>query len=286
MCPTHSETVARILVTVDGSRPSDVAATMAVEIARAQSYMVDSVYVVDETIVLDPYASYQAEAHTSDELSSREEILSALEIHGNRALAKMAALCEELQVPHSEEILFGNVVDLIGERAGGRLLLAFGRRGNRHAHDHATLGQHVHGILHHVHTSLLIGGNRIAPLDDVLVAYNGSAFAHHALLWAYALQRAMNVRVHIFTVTEQDAEGQGAGLGQQALAHIALPDREHYSVHVASGHPGTAIVEEAERLEVGLILLGRHPKHSLADWWRGSTLEYVLRHSERTVLVA
>jgi nucleotide-binding universal stress UspA family protein len=64
-----------ILVALDGSPSAQAAASVAFEIAQSQNLRIQGLYVVDDTLVLNMYANYQAELGSTREIASEADFV-------------------------------------------------------------------------------------------------------------------------------------------------------------------------------------------------------------------
>ena len=136
-----------ILVADDDSSEAHAAAKAAFQIAKVQDLAVRGLYVVDESLALDTYASYQAElpllSDSNDcgrEPKSRAELMRWFENQGALALDWLQTAGKEAGVPVATELLAGGVSELVLRDAAKARLLAIGRRGHGHKDASESLG--------------------------------------------------------------------------------------------------------------------------------------------------
>jgi nucleotide-binding universal stress UspA family protein len=273
-----------ILVAQDGSPAAQAAASVAIQIAQSRNLAIRGLYVVDEALVLDTYADYQAELGDIEKPTSRDDLVARFRERGETALQLLAARCQAAGVPVTTEIEFGGVLELLLQEAAQVELLALGRRGHRHAADPGHLGSHFRTIAHHIRQPLLVGGDEQRPIQHLLLAYDGSQSAQRALDWSSLLQQTLSAKVLVLAVQESgDTPGQW---GMDMEAQVAQSGLTHYEFLTRLGQPATEIVAVAAENQVDLIVMGRYHHIALLEWLAGSTVDQVLRNTGLPVLVA
>jgi nucleotide-binding universal stress UspA family protein len=133
---------------------------------------------------------------------------------------------------------------------------------------------------------------------NILVGYDGSEAAVHALTFAAGLARAFGSSVHVLavvrppefggmveteTVVEQSRQHHHIVLREVQATHAHEPFKTH--VHIAVGHPAEQIVRFAEGHEVDHIVVG-HRGHTLFERWLiGSVARQVIAYAHCAVTV-
>jgi nucleotide-binding universal stress UspA family protein len=276
-----------IFVAHDGSPVAQTAACLAIEIAQVQKLPIQGLYVVDEILVLDPYANYQAElGRDAKKLSSRNELVSWFEQQGEAALQWLEISCQAVDVPVTTDLLFGGVPELIIKESTPSQLLAMGRRGHGHTANSDYLGRNFRDIAHHVRDRpMLVGGDEMRQIQRVLLVFDGSERAQQALAWTSWLQRSLSTEVMVLSIPEEkDTERS-----QQWLAlmqsDLEQSDLTNYRFLTGDGQPAAAIVQVAAENEADLIVIGGYRHTTLVEWLVGSNVDQVLRNTQLPVLV-
>ena len=159
-------------------------------------------------------------------------------------------------------------------------------------------GDSSHGALHHAHRSVLsVPVNAaqvaltapVARLKRVLVATDLSERADVALRQAYGLVGGGG-EVHLCTVLEGAPDvGERRHLEDALRARVPAPAEAlgiRTEVHVLEGDSvGRELVAAAERLECDAVVVGSRGRSGVARSLLGSVTEYVMRHTDRPVLV-
>jgi nucleotide-binding universal stress UspA family protein len=134
----------------------------------------------------------------------------------------------------------------------------------------------------------------------VLIAYDGSVQANHAITIAGSLLRGGRAHVlHVWeplsdlsglalsgVVPDEDEESRAREIAQAgaALARLEGFDADAEAVR-SGGHPARTIEEVAERIEPDLIVLGSRGLHGLQAVLKGSVSRHVGSHVSSPVLI-
>jgi nucleotide-binding universal stress UspA family protein len=131
----------------------------------------------------------------------------------------------------------------------------------------------------------------------ILVAYDGSEAAGHALTRTGQIAQRGDAEVTVISVVPLQASGpRSAGpiMGGDVEEHgreldEAVAKLKEVGVDAATieavGHPADSIVDEAERGKFELIVVGHRGLHGVARFLMGSTATRVVTHAHCDVLV-
>jgi nucleotide-binding universal stress UspA family protein len=282
-----------ILVADDDSSAARAAAKAAFQIARVQDLAIRGLYVADESLTLDTYASYRAELPLlldSNDYGqgpkSRAELMRWFENQGTLALDWLQAKGKEAGVPVATELLAGGVSELVLRSAAKARLLAIGRRGHGHKDDSDSLGHNFRKIAHHVHLPMIVGGQEMPSLHRLLLAYHGRAHANDALTWAEKLQRDLSAEVMVLAIHEDTDSGHGAVSLEEIKNRLAHSDLAACPFLTGQGRPANEIAAAAVANDVDLIILGRYRHSAVVEWLVGSTVDRLLRTTSLPVFIA
>lgn len=282
-----------ILIADDDSSAARAAAKAAFQIARVQDLATRGLYVADESLTLDTYASYQAELEllpdSNDydrEPKSRAELMSWFEYQGTLALDWLQAAGKEAGVSVTTQLLAGGVSELVLRNAAKARLLAIGRRGHHHRDDLESLGYNFSKIAHHAHLPILVGGEKTPSMKRLLLAYHGQAHAKDALTWTVNLQRDLSAEVIVLTVLEYTDSSHGTVRLEEIKNRLAHSGLTAYRFLTGQGRPANEIAGVAAANDVDLIILGRYRHSAVVKWLVGSTVDRLLRATPSPVLIA
>jgi nucleotide-binding universal stress UspA family protein len=135
-------------------------------------------------------------------------------------------------------------------------------------------------------------------IRNILVGYDGSESAVHALTVAVGLARAFGSSMHVLSVVRPPEFG-----GMVETEAVIEQSRQHYQnklrgvqskyahesfkthVHIAVGHPAEQIVRFAEGHDIDHIVVG-HRGHTLFERWLiGSVARQVVAYAQCAVTV-
>lgn len=272
-----------ILVAIDGSLSAQAAASLAIQMAPSQDLSIRGLYVVDELLVMDWYANYQAELGGTKELTSRAVLVEQFKQQGDAALQRLEVRCRGGNIPVTADLLFGGVPGLVLKEAAQAKLLALGRRGHGHAADTSHLGRNFRAIAHHAHLPILVGGDEQRSLQRLLLAYNGGKHATNALAWVTLLQRTQVSQVIVLAVQE-NSSASSEWLSEMQ-AQVDASGLANYRFISREGQPATEIVAAASEHQADLIVMGRYRHTALIEGLIGSTLDRALRSTRLPMLV-
>ena len=135
-------------------------------------------------------------------------------------------------------------------------------------------------------------------MRNILVGYDGSEAAAHALTFAAGLARAFGESMHVLAVVRPPEFG-----GTVETEAVVEQSRQHYHnvlrgvqskhahelfkthVHIAVGHPAEQIVRFAEGHDIDHIVVG-HRGHTLFERWLiGSVARQVIAYAHCAVTI-
>jgi nucleotide-binding universal stress UspA family protein len=280
-----NETGHTILVAQDGSPAAQVAAHIAIQVARSQNLSIHGLYVVDVNLAMDPYADHQAELGHYGERIPNGTVIDRFEEWGNASLTWLEELCQAAGVPVSAEVEAGGVPELLLKEAKQSRLLAMGRRGHRHPDDHNYLGGNFRAIAHRAPCPLLAGGGVEADVKHVLLAYHGREHARDTLAWASLLQRTLPATVDVVAVFEGQNQHEAADWFEEIQAGLEQSNMAKYEFLRRTGEPASEISAVADERGADLIVIGGHRHKGLVEWLVGSTMDRLLRDTGLPVVI-
>jgi nucleotide-binding universal stress UspA family protein len=143
-----------------------------------------------------------------------------------------------------------------------------------------------------------MGSTVFVGFQRILVAYDRSPEAEHAVNIALSMAEGGKAKVFIFAVAQPLEPAERVEL--EAVLEEA---RERYeagfvsirvrakrsgielATEIAVGHPAEQILFKADTIQSSLILMGRRSHSALHRWILGSTSERVLKHAHCPVMI-
>ncbi len=277
----------KILVAVDGSHLARNAAEMAIRLAEIQGYGIHALYVVDEALALETYSDYHRELTFKVDPDEDDDPVALLEAQGALALDQVELKAKLADVPVEAEMLLGNVEDLILERAEQALMIAMGRRGNRHAGQPHHLGAHFWQVVHKAKVPIIAAGDVLPErASRLMFVFTGDdERSMKALHGVTILQRDLNADV-LVVLAGDPTDVQAQDWQDQVLARIAEEDRPHYRFVRRAEKRAEALVAVAEEENVDLIVMSYVHRHlAILDEILGTPLDKVLQETQIPVII-
>ena len=276
----------KLLVAVDGSKLANNAAEMAVRLAKIQGYGIHALYVVDEALALETYSDYHRELTFKVDPEDDDDPMALLETQGVLALDQVEFLAKLADAPIEMEMLLGNVEDLILDRAQNALMIAMGRRGNRHADKPEHLGAHFWQVVHKAKIPIIVAGDRVPDhVAHLMFVFTGDERSMKALHGVTILQRDLKADV-LVVLAGDPPDAQAQDWQDQVLARIAEDGRSHYRFLRHPEKRAEALVAVAEKEDVDLIVMGYIHHHlTVLDEVLGTPLDKVLQRTQIPVII-
>ena len=135
-------------------------------------------------------------------------------------------------------------------------------------------------------------------IQRILLAYDGSSGAEHALALALDLACRYDAELHVLAVARPPEFGDEVETeaviesAQRRCDQVLAPVRSRLagnkvraSFHVATGHPAEQILRYAERHSVDHIVVGHRGRTLFDRWLIGSVARQVIAHAPCAVTV-
>lgn len=277
-----------VLIAMDGSLPSQIAATLACQIATFQHQKVKGLFVVNEHYILDRYADFQPELGPIELPSSRAELIDLFKLKGEKAMEWLETLCRSMDVPFEYEIMLGFVPEEITRQSKTAKLVAFGKKGFHQPEHGSHLGENFHQFIHRVHAPFIAGDKELRPVRSLLVGYNGSPSANRALEWAAMIGEAFQAKIYVTHVMNNDRAKENAHtreIAQRLEATVQKSQLQNDVWVVLEGDPADQLAKAAIQYDVDLLVVGCGKSRTGMNWLKGTTLDRILQNIRLTTFV-
>ncbi len=270
----------RLIVGISGSKISRSAVQAAIHYAQRHQAEVVGVSAIDVARITSGEPVPLGGA--AFKLQRDEALMAQAHQESERWLAEFRSECETGGVRHQTVQATGEPAEILAREAQRGDLLILGRKSI------PAEGQERSNTIEHV---LRLSGRPIltVPADGfpdgrpALVAYDGSPQAAAAIQAFQLLGLAANRPVHILLAGPSDSESSSAAL---AADYLQLHGHEVVKHHEKSHKPAwEVIVQEANRLKAGVIVMGSCGRPRIAEALFGSTTRKVLAHSETALFL-
>jgi len=276
-----TDTKKKIVVALDGSDTARNAAETAIQIAAATSLMVEGFYIVNEHLILDPYANYSRELGSDPGFVSRDSLIDKFERVGFPLLDQLAKSCFAKDVNCITNLLLGGVPELILENARQASFLALGRRGNSHASDADHLGENFRRIAHHANIPMIVGGDLVRPIKRILWVYEGSNQSSLATTWVPTLQQAFNAELIVSLMGEKEISDQPEVFDSK-FSDMGIKVDRFMDLRLELMDELIAATNTAG---ADLIIMAGYRRPEIVTWLVGSPVEEILRRNPLPVLI-
>ncbi len=278
----------RILVTLDGSPAAYTAARAAIQIAQARSLSIYGLFIIDEALLLNPYADFGRELGEMNDELSRDHLLAIFKARGSKVLLNLEDQCRVANVPVQAELLLGGVTELILREAEQSEMLSLGRRGGTDHQQSDHLGHNFRYIAHHARCPIIVGGDsRCGSMKRLLLPYDddghGRCAEERAVEWAVLLQRALPSDVLVLAMQHQDERPLRWETGIKACLNRG--GLQNYNLVIRTGVTASAITAVSITHHADLVIMARYQHSAFLEWLTGSTVDTILRNSALPVLM-
>ena len=143
-----------------------------------------------------------------------------------------------------------------------------------------------------------MGSPVFVGIQRILVAYDGSPHAEHAMNVALSMAGDMKAKLFVISVIRPPEPAESAEFhavvdeGREKYEKSYIPIRElakqkdiELETEVVVGHPAEQIVMEAEEKSIDLIVVGHRGKGLFERWLLGSVARVVIAYAHCAVMV-
>ena len=269
-----------ILTPTDGSSSADKAMELALELALLAHADIEGLFVIQEPLLYPsvPTMTASAGAYLTPELinirtQSREE--------AERILAEYSERCEARGVPFTGRIEEGEIPQTICEVARTVDIIVMGKHGRTPEQSRKDIGGVISFVIRNAIRPVIVVPESYEKIESVLVAYDGSRQASHALMMATDFVTLYNIPLWVLTASDSTEE-------REAINAEAMKYLSHHSIQaepiLASGDPKEAITEAASR-QNSIVIMGAYGDNRLKEFLLGSTTEAAVTKTDRPVLL-
>lgn len=262
-----------IMVGVDGSSGSDVATRYAAEFAQLLGGGVYAVAVLPQHA--DPEAA--ADERDTDQVAAERAAPQAARAWFDAA----REACRTAEVELVEQVERGEVAEVLAEQAESVDLVVGGAHGLT-ADATQLLGGTTRRLLRSCIKPMLIARAEYRPIERVVVGYDGSPDAGHAV--ALVADLACGPRWEVALVVgapEQSELAEGAYRAAKLIRSRGVEPE----VRLVEGDAPSILFEEAERFDADLIAIGAAMHGALSAFFFGEAWPEVVEQSELPVLL-
>ncbi len=279
---------AKIIALVDGSTYSKSVCDHAAWIAGRAEYAVELMHVLGRReggagSDLSGAIALGARSALLEELSSIDEQRAKLAVHRGRAILEDAkALLDEAGVRATEHLRHGDLIEALSEREGGAEMILIGKRGEAADFAKGHLGSNLERVVRAASKPLFIASRAFQPIQNVLIAYDGSASAMRAVDYVARSPLYAGLGIKIATVgSATDAAKKGIEDAKAMLSAAGLEAETGF----LSGQPEEALGELVEEAGFDHLVMGASGHSRLRSLFVGSTSLEMIRTCKVPILL-
>jgi nucleotide-binding universal stress UspA family protein len=276
--------ITSIVVALDGSAYGDAAREHAVELAGVYGARIVGLIVADVRLLeMSPLMGgmFPGEAQPMDPLPM--QLFESYRQGGEQTLEAFRAAVDAAGVPVDVRLDEGVPAKVIAEVGDAFDLIVMGRRGAQAKFTQDLLGSTTEAVVRRAGTPVLLTGETYRRIANVLLLFDGSRAATHALKLAADLCQATGWSLRVLTVGDDSAH-TGAIL-DEARTYLEAGTYSR-DFHAREGEPVFAVLEDLDDHPADLVLMGMQGHSFLHDLILGSTTEQLMREIDVPLLLA
>jgi nucleotide-binding universal stress UspA family protein len=272
----------KILLATDGSQEAQTAAATAVNLAKSTHSELHVLTVGPGSPSYDVRIPEVAEELRRQAQEILDEQVKKIEQSGGEVAQAHLRLAEHHH-PGFEHHPSDDVVRVAEEIGAG--LIVVGSRG-RGGVRRALMGSVSDSVVRHAHcTVMVVRGEPVAFPTKILVATDRSREAKLAATTAAYLTKSTNSELHVVQVGFEQIREESQKELDTEVDMIGESGAQDIQAHLEFGRPDTAIIDLAEELGAGLIVMGSRGLGGIRRALLGSISDSVVRHAHCPVLV-
>ncbi|MFN8547560.1 MAG: universal stress protein [Candidatus Eisenbacteria bacterium] len=276
--------VQSILVGMDWGEATGALASVAPDLAVALGATIQAVYVEDVELIratrMPPVPLLPPMGAIPFDTTSTAELEAKFKREESRLGKLFVQLVADTRIKGSFLVERGDVSEILVRESRAHDLLILGRFSEK-ATEAATLGAHVERIVRKAYCPVLLVPPSCQLGERFLVAYDGSAGAHHALAFAVRLARATEARVSVVSIANEESRRH---LLEEAEAYLA----NHGCIGKMigrQGDPSEQILAEIRGGEYSLLAMGAYGRSRLKEFFGATATHELLRRAPCATLV-
>jgi len=251
----------RIVVGVDGSKPSWTAKDYAFELGESLQVPVVGVHIIDNRLLEESFLEDLAGVlGFTYYLGISQKVKDFLEEQANTLIEEFLAEGRQRGVRVSSFQTIGIPYEELVKQADPEDLLIIGRRGRRPIKGFF-LSSTAEVVSRRSRSPVMLVPEEKRPVRNICVAYDGGDISKKALELAKELSKLYNARFYALYVGETPPEKP-----------------EGVELEVLQGIPEEKIVSHCSEGDVDLLLMGTYSKGKMRELFLGSITSFVLHH--------
>ncbi len=278
--------VKTVVISVDGSPYSQEAINVALKMARSYKAQVKFITVIDSRIYeWGIILGSEGVTPFYPSVEYQEDVRGTLEAKAKEILKRCEEIGKDSGLSYTTKMLEGYPAPMIVDESRVGDLLFMGKQGE-HAKDtdDNLIGSTVDKVIRKVSEPVILVDKAPAELNNILVGYDGSKFATHALHWAADIASKLSMTLKVVVVDDSGSE-PAQEASEEAREYLKPFDIDH-AADIYSGAADAVVLEQAESSGADIIAIGGSSHSKVRDALLGSTAERIIRKARAPVLLA
>ena len=219
-----------------------------------------------------------------EELAALDEQRAKLVAHRGRAILEDArGILERAGVSEiTTRLRHGDIVETVAEVEDEAAMILIGKRGEAADFAKGHLGSNLERIVRASHKPVVVAARAFAPIEKVLVAYDGGISAMKAVDQIARSPVFAGLSVHVVTVGTATPEVKKGLENARALLEAAGIKAE---TGVVSGQPDVALGKLVEEADFDMLVMGAYGHSRIRSLIIGSTTTAMIRSCKVPVVL-
>ena len=265
--------LASILVGLDGSAHSEAATEWGIRLIQQSGGLMVGIGIVDEPGIREAVAVPLGAMHYK--LRSDDVRYAEVRRQVEQFLDRFSHRCIEAGVSYKLLESFGSPEAEFYREAQRYDLIVMGRHTYYHTEAERHHDKTLRSLLQLTPRPVVAIPEKYEPRAPVVVAYDGSPPAARALYAFWA--SGVHADAPIYVASVFDDHAKAARCAGRAVEFLAFHQMQAEATPVVSDRPpAEPLLDKAEELGAGLIVMGAYGKRSLSDLWFGSVTRGIL----------
>jgi nucleotide-binding universal stress UspA family protein len=274
-----------ILVCLDGSKYSEAALNGSLWFAKQLKAELHILSIADVRLLEGPWlADLSGMTGAQPFQALAPQMREIYESKAQMVVSRAAEAAKKQDVLCHTEVRTGRLVDEILQAELNVELVVMGQRGEGFEITGEWLGTNVERVVRKSIKPCLVTPGEFRPVQNILIAYDGSEHANHALYAALDLTKALKAKLTILAVEGTNDEEEKSWRLKEA-SDIAEKQGVKAAPLVVHGSPEEKILEVASDQKIDLIVMGAYGHTRLRELVLGSVTNHVIRKSSVPVLL-
>lgn len=273
--------IKRILVPTDGSEAATVGCKYGIELARQLEGKIHGYHVIDIRLLEGPFLrDISASLGTAPFVNYQNNISMVLEARGKAILEAFEDLCEASGVVCETSQDTAALVRSIVEKSELFDLLVLGRGGEHSEWLDGIAGSTTQAVIRRTGQPVLVTATAEVGRKRLLVAFDGSKSASHALQLGTSLAESWGSALEVLAV----GSTKGESMLEEARSYLEAHNM-NATYTLREGDPSEAITGYATESGAELLIMGAFGHSKMREWVVGSVTAYVLDHAPCPLLL-